>query len=150
MTTVENIPTKTNLRQLISRLLGSYQPVAVKQQSFFINDVPDDLSISADHEVLGTLLGSLFYLVARCGRSTSISVGAIAYDYTVILSIKDGSPINSYSILYEFDHLKMLSKKIGGFLDISTRQNKETIISFSFANQAESIETGMLRELKCA
>jgi hypothetical protein len=150
MKIIENSPARTNLRKLVNRLLSSYQSVAVKQQSFFINDVPDDLSVATDHEVLSTLLGSLFYLIARCGRSTSISVGAIAYDYTIILSIKDGCPINSYSILYEFEHLKMLSKKIGGFLDISTRQNKETIISFSFINQIEISEIGMVPELKRA
>ena len=150
MTLRKTQPVKADLHQLIDRLLISYQPVATHQKSFFINQVPRDFLIDTDQEILCTLLGSLFYIIARRSRDTSIIIAASAYDDVTVLQIKDTNSLNNYAVLYEFQHLKMLSEKIGGFLDISNCRNKETIISFSFANFMANCESIPVRALKRA
>ena len=129
------------LLQLTKQLLANYQPVAVKQNSFFINDVPSHLPLYADRQILETLLGSLFYLTARCGRDTCIKVTAKAYHDVLLLHIVDTSTFNSYAILSQLQHLQILAEKIGGFLDITSRRNKFTTISFSFMNRKDNYLT---------
>jgi len=146
MTTIQSNPAEVNLEQLINRLLSSYQPVAVNQKSFFINEVSPDLFVATDQEVLCTLLGSLFYIVARCSSDTSITISATAYEDITVLHITD-SRVNNYAVLYKFQHLQMLSEKIGGFLDISNQRNKQTIISYSFRSKSEIKEQAVIREM---
>ena len=140
---------EVNLQQLITRLLISYQPVAVNQKSFFINEVSPDLFIATDREVLSTLLGSLFYVVARCSRDTSITIKATGYENVTVVHIKDSGGSGNYSVLHKFQHLQMLSEKIGGFLDISNQRDKQTI-SFSFRNNTEFNQTASVIEMKRA
>lgn len=126
------------LKQLVKKLVANYQPVAVSQNSFFINEVPEHLLLYADKQVLATLLGSLFYITARCGKNTCIKISAKRYHDVLLLHVIDTSTHNSYSILSELQHLQILAEKIGGFLDITSRRNKQTTISFSFMNRKEN------------
>src|SRR5262249_22865071 len=82
-------PCKNSLNTLVKQLVANYQPVAVKQNSFFINDVPPHLQLHADKQVLATILGSVLYVTARCGRDTCIKLTAKAYHDVLLLHIVD-------------------------------------------------------------
>ena len=105
--------------------------------------------IETKPEILATLLGTLFYIVARKSRETLIRVYAHAYDDRAAIHIKDNSEAGAYGILYEFQHVKILSREIGGFLEINTYKNRETTISFNFVNDAPA-DTAILPELRRA
>ncbi len=128
---------KPSLQQITRRLLASYQPVAVKQRSFFINDVPPGLTVEADTDTLSTLLGSIFYITGRLCRNTCIKISAKAYHDVILMHIKDTSTFNSYAILSELQHLQLLAGKIGGYVEVTSQRKKETTIAFSFINRAE-------------
>jgi len=145
----QTVPALINLNELVSRLISSYQPLAEQKQSFFTNDVPTGLSVTTDQEVLSTLLGSLFYIVAKTSRNNSISVLASSYDDRAVISITDSSPSGSYGVLYEFQHLQLLSKEIGGFLEINSYKNKQTVISYNFIN-AGAVQRAPLPHLRVA
>ena len=139
MNTTENFrPVAANqipLKQIVSNLLLSYQPVAVKQNSFFVNEIPLGLSVEADKNVLVTMLGSLFYVTARCSKNTCIRVSAKVYDNVLLLYIKDSSSQNNYSILSDLQHLHLLADKLGGFFHLSGTDSKATSIAFSLPNK---------------
>ena len=142
--------TKTiHLHQLISKLVSNYQAVAVIQKSFFMNEVSPGLLVATNQEALNNLLGSLFYLVARCSNEACISVYASVYDDRVALNIKDTSSSGNYGVLYEFQHLQLFARQIGGFLEINNYRNKETTISFNFENHLPA-EKPVIKELKIA
>ena len=149
MTTPENTTVPFNLHQLISKFISSYQPVAVTQKSFFMNDVSPGLFIATNQDVLSNLLSSLLYLVARCSNEASINVYASTYDDRVALNIKDSGCNGNYGVLYEFQHLQLFARQIGGFLEINNYRNKETTISFNFLNQLPATNT-VIKELKRA
>lgn len=123
------------LKQVISNLLLSYQPVAVKQNSFFVNEIPGELTVEADKNVLVTMLGSLFYMTARCSKDTCIRISASMYENVLMLYVKDGSASNNYSILSSLQHLQMLAEKLGGFFHLSGQNSKATSIAFSLPNK---------------
>ena len=150
MTNSETNTAKTNLKQLIGQLIHSYQPVAVQQHSFFVNNISTELYTGTDPDTLNAMLGSLLYIIARCSKDSCILIDAIPHGNTMELSLKDNNAVNNYAVLYEFQHLKLLAQRLNGFLNINNLQNKETVISFSFDNRYEHSETGILRELKRA
>jgi len=120
-----------SVKQVINSLLLSYQPVAVKQNSFFINEIPEELMIETDKNLLITLLGSLFYVIARCSNDTCIHVSAKGYDEVLLLYIKDSNSLNNYSVLASLQHLQLLADKLGGFFHLSGQDAKTTSIAFS-------------------
>jgi len=126
-----------SLQQVVRRLLTIYQPLAVKQNSLFINDVPPALTILTDRTVVSGLLGDLLSMLARCCRNTSIKISAKAYHDIILMHIKDTSTFNSYAISSELQHMQLLSGKIGGYLDLTSQRKKETTIAFSFINRSE-------------
>lgn len=149
MTTLETQTTPVNLHQLAGKLIATYQPIAVSQNSFFINEVAPGLLADTNQEVLANLLNSIIYFVARCCNEACISVYASTYDDRVAVNIKDTSNKASYGVLYEFQHLQFLAKQIGGFLEINNYRNKETIITFNFENQQAVADT-IVKQLKIA
>jgi hypothetical protein len=145
MTTLETQTTSINLHQLIGKLISTYQPIAVSQKSFFVNEVSPTLIADTNQEVLANLLNSVVYFVARCCNEACISIYASTYDDRVAVNLKDTSNQSSYAVLYEFQHLQLLAKQIGGFLEINNYRNKETIITFNFENHSMIINQIMKR-----
>ena len=123
------------LKEIISSLLLSYQPVAVRQNSFFVNEIPQELTVEADKNVLSTLLGSLLYVTARCSRDTCIRISAKAHENVLLLYVKDANCTNNYSILSSLQHLQLLADKLGGFFHLSGQDSKATSIAFSLPNK---------------
>ena len=150
MTNTQTDALPTNLKQLMSQIINAYQPVAVQQHSFFVNDIPAGLRITTDPDALSTMMGSLLYIVARCSRNSCITLHSCNEGNITTISLRDNNSVNNYAVLYEFVHLKMLAQPLKGFLDINTVRNKETLISFSFENLADTNEPGIVRELKRA
>ncbi len=126
-----------SLQHVVRRLLTTYQPLAVKQNSLFVNDVPPALTVLTDRYTVSTLLGNLFSMLARCCRNTCIKISAKAYHDIILIHIKDSSTYNSYTVSSELQHMQLLSGKIGGYLELTSQRKKETTISFSFINRSE-------------
>ena len=126
--------TTINLQQLINHLISFYQPVANTQNSYFSSSAGPCLYVKTDAESLGILLGSLFYIVARCSRDTPIMISAACYHDRAAISLQCSSKADSYQVIYGFQHLGLLSNELSGFLDINTYGNRETTITFNFAN----------------
>ena len=150
MINTETNPPQTNLKQLIAQLINAYQPVAVQQHSFFVNDISPEVSASTDADALSAMMGSLLYIIARCSRDSCLTVHACNQADITTITLKDNNAVNNYAVLYEFQHLKMLAQSLKGFLEIITIRNKETFISFSFENPAACNNQGIIRELKRA
>ncbi len=137
--------TTINLQQLINRLLAFYSPVAAKQKCYFINAASHGLYVNTDAELLGTLVGSLFYVVARCSRDTPILVTAACYNERAAISLQCSSNADSYHILSGFQHVELLSKELNGFLEVNNYDNRETTITFNFASRHTNRVPGAIK-----
>ncbi|MEJ0106048.1 MAG: hypothetical protein WDO19_27395 [Bacteroidota bacterium] len=137
-----------NLRHFITQLITNYQPVAENQKSSFVNSVPADITLVTEPETLALIMVSLLYVIARCSNESLITIDAGAHEDMAILTITDNRNTNSYAVLYEFQHLKLLSTRIGGILNIN-RNAKETTIAFGFINNTRT-DTAIIKELKVA
>ena len=154
MRTVKSFPGQLDLREFINDLLKSYQPVAAAQGSTFINEIPADLPVLANKEILASLMNSLLYIIARCSRDTRIKINAKSFHDVMVLHIKDSSTNDGYRVLSEFEHLRIFAQQVAGSLEITSQRNQETTIAFSFINSAGKpaifMDMEEMQQLKCA
>ena len=124
-----------NLQLLIDRLISFYQPVANRHNSFFSTlTLQNSLYLKTDAEALGTLMSSLFYIVARCSSDSSILISAACFHDRGAISLQFGGKVDSYLILCGFQHLELLAEELNGCLEITRNGTRETIVTFNFSN----------------
>lgn len=125
--------TVKTLDQLVSMLATSALPAAVRKKSFIVNDVPEKLAISANENMLATVLGTLLHTVVSHADNSCIRIGANVNGNNVLVNVKDSSN-NYYSLAGALEQVQQLAQKMSGYVSVSDRQEKSVTIAFSFPN----------------
>jgi hypothetical protein len=125
---------RISLNKLMGTLLPGLQQTAVRQKSFFVNDIPDDILINADKNIVSAVVANLLRIVSRNADNSCIRVSAKAYHNVVLMQVRDSNTCNNYAINASLSQVEPLIGKIGGFIDINNQRQKSTIIAFSFSN----------------
>lgn len=123
-----------SLKQLTSRLAGSYLPVAVRNHSFFMNDIPEEMAVEHNREWVSSIISGLLSAVVQHAKDTCIRLTARKYGHVMVLEIKESGCISSYAMACNLQDVQNLAEKIGGCLTISINKEKSTTIAFSFPN----------------
>jgi hypothetical protein len=123
-----------NLNQIASRLVSTHLSLAVRNHSFFINDVPGDLSIDHNGEWVASVISGLLSTVTVHAKNTCIRLSARKHGHIIVLTIQESGNTNSYAMASELKQAYSLAEKIGGCLSISVPVMDNTTISFSFPN----------------
>ncbi|MEP7372887.1 MAG: hypothetical protein ABI675_05815 [Chitinophagaceae bacterium] len=123
-----------NLHQIVSRLVSTHLSLAVRHHSFFVNDVPADLSIEHNREWIASVISGLLSTVTGHAKNTCIRLSARKHDHIIVLTIRESGKTNSYAMASELKQAYSLAEKIGGCLSISVPVMDNTTISFSFPN----------------
>ena len=119
------------LHSVVSQLLTTYQSEAVRHQSFFINELPADLRINAEKNVLSTLIGNLMDITARLSKGDCIRIFAVQTDDAVTVYIQYTFTNTNYVVAPSFRALQALAGKIGGSVHFSGH-NYSSPIAVSF------------------
>ena len=125
-----------NLNQIVNRLLSTHLSLAVRNHSFFINDVPGDLPIDHQCEWISSVISGLLATVTDHARNTCIRLSARRHGQIIVFTINEAGNTNSYAMASELKQAYSLAEKIGGCLSISVPVMENTTISFSFPNLA--------------
>mgnify|MGYP002398417744 CR=1 FL=1 len=128
----------TGLHWLVNRLIISYLPVAARNESFFVNNVPPDLRFEADDERVATVLGGMLSSMASQSKDSCILISARLYHDGILVTVRDNQLYNTMAITHSLQQMQGLTKQIGGFLGISNERKDETVITFSFPSLALS------------
>ena len=123
-----------SLHQLLGNLLSGFQQSALRHKSFFINEVPEDILISADKNIVASVLGNLLRIISRNAVNSCIRVSAKAYHNIVLMHVRDNNSGNNNALNSSLSQVQPLVGKIGGFIDISSKKQTATTIAFSFSN----------------
>lgn len=119
------------LRPFVSILLNSFRPAAIRHESILVNDIPKDILIDANRELLATVLGELLTSVIGHAKGTCIQVSAKVYTDVILVHIKDHNTVNSIAIKHD---TRLLAERMGGFVDVSSQRQRLTTVAFSFPN----------------
>lgn len=121
------------LQNIIDKLAKTLLPLAVRNNSFIVNDVSPHLTIGGDQDAIASVLDGLLRSVINNTRESCIRVSAKEmYGKTMIVSVKDSNSFNTYAVACSLQDVVPLAQKIGGSLDISSPRQKITTIAFRF------------------
>ena len=125
-----------SLKNLTSRLAENYLPVAVRNQSFFMNDIPEALRVEHNQEWISSIISGLLSAVVIHAKNTCIRFTARKYGHVVVLEIKESGCISTYAMACGLQDVQSMATKLGGTLSISIRKASSTMIAFSFPSLA--------------
>ncbi len=125
-------PTNLSLQRLVSQLLIQFQPAAVRQKSFILNDVPGNFWVNTDENMLASVISSLFSSVINRCKSACIRVSASTYDNMVVVNVQDSNHAGKAGIPQELNAALPLAERLGGFISMHNRRQDATRITFSF------------------
>ena len=128
-------PVKTNgtvsLNKMISRLLISFQPAAVRKNSFFINEIPYDLIVQVDKNMLAAVISELMSSAVHKTKNSCIHITAKRYSDIILFRLKD-SHVDCHLFDYNWRDINPLVERLGGCISINEAQKKSSQITFSF------------------
>ncbi len=132
-------PVKTNgtvsLNKMISRLLMSFQPAAARKNSFFINEIPYDLIVQVNKNMLAAVISELMSSAVHKTKNSCIHITAKRYSDIILFRLKD-SNVDGYSFEYNWKQVNPLVERLGGCITINEAQRKSSQITFSFRSLA--------------
>lgn len=80
---------KISIHQLVSRLIASLQPSAVKRNNILLNDIPRELLVNADENTLAYVLSNLMNSAVNTTENNCIHIEAVLTDDHTMIRVKD-------------------------------------------------------------
>ncbi|MGC4035690.1 MAG: hypothetical protein QM764_06985 [Chitinophagaceae bacterium] len=129
---------KILLKQLADNLIKDVLPEAVNRKSLIINDIPQNVYLSADTATVTHILGSLLNNTVNSSHNGCIRVAASQEDGYTVLSVQDNNNDYSRFISGKMEKVKPAVKKAGGDLsfEFNKRNSITILVSFSKASIA--------------
>jgi hypothetical protein len=122
------------LSQMVKNLTGSFQLFARRNKSVIVNDIPEDLFIDTDPELVATVLGGVISAVIKNAKESYIRLSAKTYGNVILVHIKDHNNFNYCPVENKLRQLSPLAEKIGGSVSVTSQRNNVTTFAFSFPN----------------
>lgn len=130
----ERIAAKRTLQDLVDRLVTGELAAALQKESFIVNEVPGELVIAADENMLANVLRGLLHTVVSNARNSCIRVAAKVYGDIVLVHVRDTRRADSKTITERLDEIQSLAEKVGGCVTICNQQEEMITLAFSFFN----------------
>jgi len=80
---------KVSLYNLVSKLITSLQPLAVRRNNILLNDIPKDLSMTADQNTIAYVLSQLVNSAVNSTENQCIHIEAVFNDEHRMLRVRD-------------------------------------------------------------
>src|SRR5258706_16054001 len=132
---IDEVPVKTIcLNRLVARLLVSFQPVAVLQKSFIVNDIPAGFQVNADKGDLLSVISYLLSSVIRKSPNSCIRVSAKRYNNIVLLRLKETNTNINHTRTFEYNwqQVNHFAEKLGGCIVVNELLKTSPTVTFSF------------------
>ena len=107
-----------SLRKLVSELVGSLLPVAVTRRNLVLNDVPSDLRVGADENMLAYVLWNLINWAVQSTQNECIHIEAITADDRLKVRVKDVGTYFRHFISREYRQVQHVAERLGGSISI--------------------------------
>ena len=120
------------LQSLVSTVIKSLLPAAVRKNSFIINDIPENFVIDADEQIIESLLTGFVEEGITSGCNNCIRIGANFNGNFVMLYIKESNHANGYN---QLQNLQSNIEKVGGHIGITYEKGNTTTLTFCFQQQ---------------
>jgi hypothetical protein len=127
------LQSNNDLRQVANRLVKTFLPVAIRNKSFFVNEIPENLYIDSNPQLVASVFGGLLSSVVRHTKDSCIKLSAKVYNNVIVMHVKDCSNSN-HTVENGLKQLQPIAEKIGGVVSITSYRTNVTTFAFSFPN----------------
>ena len=116
---VQAIPcAKISLHELVSELVQSLLPATVRRHNLVLNEIPRDLRVGADENMLAYVLWSLINGAIHSTQNECIHIEAITVGARLVIRIKDVGAHFHHTISREYRQVQHVAEKLGGCISI--------------------------------
>jgi hypothetical protein len=122
------------LSELANSLVSGFLPLARANKSVIVNDIPGDLFIDTDTELVASIFAGLLAAVVKNAKESYIRLSVKVYGNVLLLHIKDHNNFNYCPVENKLKQLLPLAEKIGGSVSVTSQRNNVTTFAFSFPN----------------
>jgi hypothetical protein len=122
-----------DLRHVADQLVSTFLPLAARNKSLFVNEIPENITIGNNPELVASVLGGLISSVVSNTRNSCIRLSAKVYSQVVLLHVKDCSSY-SHPVEHRLKQLQPIAEKIGGVVSITSQRMNMITFAFSFPN----------------
>jgi hypothetical protein len=122
------------LRRLADRLMHSFHAIAGRNKSYFVNDIPDQLYIDTNSEIIASILSGLLAAVVNNAKESCIRISAKIYGNVILVHVKDYNSINYYPVENGLQELQSLAEQVGGCVSVTSQRHNIATFAFSFPN----------------
>ncbi|HET6996439.1 MAG TPA: hypothetical protein VFI06_15700 [Chitinophagaceae bacterium] len=124
---------KGGLQNLIQQLAQPLLPLAVRNNSFLVNDIAPHLGVRGDRNTVAAVIDGILRSVINNTRESCIRIFAQElYGNLMEISVKDSNSFNTYAVACSLQDTVPLAQQIGGQLDIMNQRQRITTIVFRF------------------
>lgn len=130
------MPNRTSipLQEIVHRIAASSLSAAARKHSFIVNDIPTDLSVDTDENLLASVVATLLYTVIDHTEYSCIRVSAKTFGEIILVNVKEVHRAGGHAFDGNLRGIQKLAERIGGAVSVSNNREKSTDILFSFAN----------------
>lgn len=111
------------LKQLVGHVAQSILPSAVSRNSFFVNDIAADLQVSADRDVLASVLSNLLQTAVAQTESDCIRISAYEQQQQVFLQVNENGRCYNADIFNKMEQLMPMAAVLGGAVAVTPASN---------------------------
>lgn len=122
------------INHLVKMIISNALPSALRNNSFIVNDVPADLKIIADENMLANIISKLLYCLVNQSENSCIRISAKEYDDIIFIHMKSTRSINNVAVNGDLQQAQAFAKKMNGNIGLNREDDKITGIVFSFPN----------------
>ena len=124
----------SGLHHLTDCLVTTFHSKATSNNNHFINEIPDQLHLATDRQLLATVMSGLLSAVVTYAKGSCIRLSAKVYGNVVLVQIKESTSLNNKSFESEVRKLQPLAEKMRGSVCVISQRQKLTTITFGFPN----------------
>lgn len=135
----DQVTSRKELHELVNTLVKTMVPAVVQKNSFIINDVPKDIAISADEQVLSSIIGCMLRMMAGRVQDGCIRIVANTVDGFVVIQAKDNSGSHNGFITSDLQEAMLYVRRLGWYLSVAIGGETTTEISFCFPNVRKTV-----------
>ena len=130
-----NVPSaKISLHKLVSELVQSLLPLTVKRHNLVLNEIPRDLCVGADENMLAYVLWSLINGAIQSTQNECIHIEAISMSDRMMIRIKDVGTYFRHTISREYRQVQHVAEKLGGSISIENGKDYGMNAAFCISN----------------
>jgi K+-sensing histidine kinase KdpD len=123
------------LHNIVGLIASSMEHAANENKSFILNDVPEDIIVETNEQLLASILSNLLNEVIMHTSNGCIRITAKLFNNVVLLHVKNDGSLNYDSVSQKMTRMQAQAEKLGGFVGFTSYRNKLTTIAFSFMNK---------------